>query len=245
VCPALARNVAAQVSFRHQVVTAGLVPRSENLRRKEWLQPHFDLSSAHFIVYQDGADQQGGKGAQKHAVCTLLSETLLEVVHQLLAGIQQERVLQLAGIDHLPQQVQTGFAAFGIHRAKVVHQFSINHWKIGFIHQPDAFFVNSIEEVFRHGFLSDLIQSWLCFRFPSGCLMWAECDPYSHSIFSIPAKRCFMTSIAWGLLSTRINSRSNSRQTAPTVPLPAKKSITVSPELEEARIMRRSTPTGF
>lgn len=54
-----------------------------------------------------------------------------------------------------------------------------------------------------------------------------------------------MTSTATGLSSTSTKRRPRSRATAPSVPLPAKKSSTQSPSREDACTIRRSTPSGF
>lgn len=54
-----------------------------------------------------------------------------------------------------------------------------------------------------------------------------------------------MTASASGLLSTRMKFRPSSAAAIPVVPLPAKKSKTVSPGFDEAAIMRRRIPSGF
>ena len=61
----------------------------------------------------------------------------------------------------------------------------------------------------------------------------------------ILANLFFITSIACLLLSTKINLRSNSCAAIPVVPLPAKKSSTVSPLFDETATMRLKTPKGF
>ena len=54
-----------------------------------------------------------------------------------------------------------------------------------------------------------------------------------------------MTEIASGLLSIKIQSRPSSLQTEPVVPLPAKKSRTESPGLEDTEMIRRRMNSGF
>jgi len=74
--------------------------------------------------------------------------------------------------------------------------------------------------------------------------------PYSesipiHSTDGMKAKRLLIISIACGLLSTSMKRRFNSKAATPVVPLPAKKSNTISPGLDEAWIIRRKMPRGF
>jgi hypothetical protein len=56
----------------------------------------------------------------------------------------------------------------------------------------------------------------------------------THSTPGIEARRFFITSIDCGLLSTNMKRRFNSNAATPVVPLPAKKSKTKSPGLDEA-----------
>ena len=54
-----------------------------------------------------------------------------------------------------------------------------------------------------------------------------------------------MTARASGLLSISTNRRPSAWAASPTVPLPAKKSITTPPGGHEAWMMRPAMPTGF